>query len=674
MVWFRTSTLLLLGAFASVLSSEQLATHWNAPTFMCHRYGLPFTQVSQQYNISQNTGDVFRGNKMVILYDPGEFPALLRDKNGKYHPRNGGVPQLGNLTLHLIKLRKEVDELVPDKNFNGLGVIDFEAWRPVWRQNWASLLPYREFSRYVEEQEHPWASKKEIEELATKRFETAAQSFMLSTLEMVKQMRPHGQWGYYTFPYCFNFTPKNMRPNCPEEVQHENDAIQWLFDASTALYPSLYLSKHRMTEEQHVQFMAGRLEEAKRVANKVPRLLKPPVHAYVWYKYHDSDEFLTELDFTNSLRVTRQTGGTGVVIWGSANDTNSRTRCLSLESAGQFSVYWNVPTFMCHKYGLQFSEVSEKYNIIQNEEDSFQGRKIVILYDPGEFPSLEKNFWGGVMPRNGGVPQEGDLNRHLTKLRQKVDELVPLDFDGLGVIDFEKWRPVWRQNFGALQPYKDYSIKIERQRHLFATESKLNELARQRFEKAAQKFMLESLKLVKQMRPYGKWGYYGFPFCFNYRANNNGPECSNQVKKENNGIQWLFSASTAIYPSLYLSQLKLWLWQRGKYMKGILNEAKRLSDRVSHSNKPPVYGYARYKYRDTGQFLRNIDFRSTLSAAQQTNSAGIIIWGSSKETDSKANCLDIRNYLQNVIGPAVVQTRNWTKTFLGRFFYHIIGR
>jgi hyaluronoglucosaminidase len=58
---------------------------------------------------------------------------------------------------------------------------------------------------------------------ATRRFEKAAHDFMLSTLELLKQMRPSGLWGYYTFPYCFNYTPKNMQPSCPVQVQHENN-------------------------------------------------------------------------------------------------------------------------------------------------------------------------------------------------------------------------------------------------------------------------------------------------------------------------------------------------------------------------------------------------------------------------------------------------------------------
>jgi hyaluronoglucosaminidase len=92
---------------------------WNVPTFMCHRYGMDFSDAQSRWNIVQNSGDVFRGEHMVILYDPGEFPALLLDKYGKLHPRNGGVPQEGDLERHLSKLRTQVDELVPNHNFQG---------------------------------------------------------------------------------------------------------------------------------------------------------------------------------------------------------------------------------------------------------------------------------------------------------------------------------------------------------------------------------------------------------------------------------------------------------------------------------------------------------------------------------------------------------------------------
>ena len=58
---------------------------------------------------------------------------------------------------------------------------------------------------------------------AARQFEPAAHNFLLSSLELARQLRPNGLWGYYMFPYCYNFAPNNMRPSCPAEVKKEND-------------------------------------------------------------------------------------------------------------------------------------------------------------------------------------------------------------------------------------------------------------------------------------------------------------------------------------------------------------------------------------------------------------------------------------------------------------------
>lgn len=57
--------------------------YWNVPTFMCHKYGMFFEEVSEEFGIRQNDQDQFRGDEIFILYDPGYFPALLKDENGK---------------------------------------------------------------------------------------------------------------------------------------------------------------------------------------------------------------------------------------------------------------------------------------------------------------------------------------------------------------------------------------------------------------------------------------------------------------------------------------------------------------------------------------------------------------------------------------------------------------
>lgn len=108
-----------------------------------------------EYSINLMASFLCRGEKITILYDPGMFPAL----GTKKEMRNGGVPQEGNLTKHLEIYRLHVDELVPDVNNTGLIIIDFESWRPIFRQNWGVLAAYKDTSYQIERQRHPFWQK-----------------------------------------------------------------------------------------------------------------------------------------------------------------------------------------------------------------------------------------------------------------------------------------------------------------------------------------------------------------------------------------------------------------------------------------------------------------------------------------------------------------------------------
>lgn len=131
----------------------------------------------------------------------------------------------------------------------------------------------------------------------------------------------------------------------------------------------------------------------------------------------------------------------------------------------------------------------------------FRGDKVSILYDPGLFPTIFEN---GVI-RNGGIPQKGDLKLHLRKFEQDVDKNIPdKDNNGLAIIDFELWRPVYRQNFGKFQIYKNESIELVRDEHPHYTMEELNREADRMFTESAKNFMLETIELGKQLRPNAK--------------------------------------------------------------------------------------------------------------------------------------------------------------------------
>ncbi|GJQ75196.1 hypothetical protein Trydic_g9798 [Trypoxylus dichotomus] len=337
---FIFKIILVLQCYSNVRNSVLIETHandfpvyWNIPSFQCRPHKIFFTDIAKKFNIIQNQNDSFRGEKISILYDPGDFPAILEDvQTKKLTPRNGGVPQEGNITLHFLLFEEAVNQLIPDKNFNGIGIIDFESWRPVFRQNWGSLSPYQDLSVEVEKKRHPTWSKKNLTNEARKRFELYARDFMQETLYLAKELRPAAKWGYYAYPYCFNMAPNNMESDCSQQIMQENDRIKWLFTTSTVYYPSLYFSQSMLTSEKKIiQMVQGRLKESQRIISTLPKVLtKPKVLPYIWLKYRDTNEYMTKEDLSTIFMVLKSMHADGVIIWGSSKDVNSRKKCQQL--------------------------------------------------------------------------------------------------------------------------------------------------------------------------------------------------------------------------------------------------------------------------------------------------------------------------------------------------------
>ncbi|EAT35046.1 AAEL012759-PA [Aedes aegypti] len=132
---------------------------------------------------------------------------------------------------------------------------------------------------------------------ATRRFESTGREFMAQTLLLAKQLRPRAAWGYYAFPYCFNMnggsTSNGQREDCSAEVQRENDRIQWLFDDSDIIFPSVYL-REKLGAGDRIKLIRGRVKEAVRMARRANVQPKPRVLTYIRYVYTDSVKYLSE--------------------------------------------------------------------------------------------------------------------------------------------------------------------------------------------------------------------------------------------------------------------------------------------------------------------------------------------------------------------------------------------
>ncbi|XP_061705033.1 hyaluronidase-2-like [Cydia pomonella] len=315
-----------------------------------------------------------------------------------------------------------------------------------------------------------------------------------------------------------------------------------------------------------------------------------------------------------------------------------------------FQVYWNVPTFQCKSKKVVFEKLFEKYGIIQNQNDTFQGEQITILYDPGLFPAiLKEESSGKLRTRNGGVPQEGDLDEHLTAFRYVLDQAIPdPDFSGIGIIDFESWRPIFRQNsWGVLTPYRNLSLQIERQRHPWWTKSMIEREAKRRFERAGREFMQATVALARLLRPQAKWGYYGFPYCFNMAGSKPVETCPAIVQQENDQISWLWTESTALYPSVYSSK-NLSSAQLAGLIRGRVAESVRVGRGL------PILPYFWFKYRDAG-FMSEVDLKTALKAIYKSHTSGFILWGSSNDVNSVTKCEKLKTYLDYILGPEIAK-------------------
>lgn len=118
--------------------------------------------------------------------------------------------------------KKDLVSQIPSNSFGGIGVIDFESWRPIFRQNWVSLKDYQTESIKLEYKRHPFWSDAACKKEAKRRFEKAGRLFMEDTLTVTKKLRPNATWGYYGYPHCYNLTP-GQSMHCERSTMSEND-------------------------------------------------------------------------------------------------------------------------------------------------------------------------------------------------------------------------------------------------------------------------------------------------------------------------------------------------------------------------------------------------------------------------------------------------------------------
>uniref|UniRef100_A0A4W4FGD6 Hyaluronidase n=1 Tax=Electrophorus electricus TaxID=8005 RepID=A0A4W4FGD6_ELEEL len=330
---------------------------------------------------------------------------------------------------------------------------------------------------------------------------------------------------------------------------------------------------------------------------------------------------------------------------------------LPLVPGFPFLFLWNAPTELCQsRFAIEldlsyFQLVSSTLKLATNQS-------ISIFYSDrfGIFPYVDKESGKHY---DNGLPQLINFQKHWDLAKESIIFYIPENHPGLAVLDLEEWRPQWVRNWGSKDIYREKSIQAIMQSNLSITYEEAQTLAVMTFEKAAKKYFLKSLNLGKKLRPSREWGYYLYPDCYNYDYNlnieNYTGECPEIEKSRNDELFWLWNASTALFPSIYLEHVLQESKQGMLYARHRIQEALRVSVLPNKTHSIPVYAYIRLCFKDSeDNYLSEYDLVNTIGEAAALGASGVIAWGNMNITSSEASCTAAKRYLEKVLNPYIL--------------------
>ncbi|KAF6312910.1 hyaluronidase 3 [Rhinolophus ferrumequinum] len=317
-----------------------------------------------------------------------------------------------------------------------------------------------------------------------------------------------------------------------------------------------------------------------------------------------------------------------------------------------FSVLWNVPSAHCSAhFGVHLP--LQSLGITANHGQRFHGQNITIFYKNqlGLYPY----FGPRGTAHNGGIPQAVLLDRHLARAAYQIQHSLRPGFAGLAVLDWEEWCPLWAGNWGRRRAYQAASWAWAQWAFPHLDPQEQLHKARTGFEQAARALMEETLRLGQALQPHGLWGFYHFPACGNRwhgMASNYTGRCHSAILALNTQLDWLWAASSALFPSIYLPpQLPPAYHQT--FVRYRLEEAFRVA-LTGHPHPLPVLAYARLTHQNSGKFLSKGDLVKTIGVSAALGAAGVVLWGDLSISSSEEKCRHLHDYLVDTLGPYVI--------------------
>lgn len=313
-----------------------------------------------------------------------------------------------------------------------------------------------------------------------------------------------------------------------------------------------------------------------------------------------------------------------------------------------YTVFWAVNMFQEVENGAQGKN--------WNEEMDFGGAPIsrdVIFLTQARV---------GAFPRPGIHLYEMDpsgWDRHMQKLRRDMDALVPRDFTGIVVIDYETWRPYWERtrnfsdrqnrfgdNLGFLDLWHD-TVKVTRAAEYNALpENRREQFVKDTYDEISLRFYMDTLLECKRLRPDAQWTFFNFPK-MRYFSNETPRgvigygDGSHEASRINDKIQSLYDEMDVIVPSVYpqhwtvegnsfVSFLPRKRQNRApataEFVRSMTAEALRLGG----GDKPviPIISLRYYIPVNLPErlWLNDVNIRAALQASKEAGASGLMLW------------------------------------------------
>ncbi|MGH7245182.1 MAG: hypothetical protein ACREJD_17350 [Phycisphaerales bacterium] len=227
-------------------------------------------------------------------------------------------------TQHQAKFTADLIATIPDPNFTGVVMMDYEYWWPCWE--WSpNVQPawtnYIKTSRTDLLAGHPQA---EWDGIIAAEYKKETRKYFETTVGYVRALRPKAKVTFYGLPlrsyWIFNGVPQyGVDLNKYRQI-HEQD-LGWYFDLVDVICPSIYpvykvgLPTTSLIHDpaENEAYLLGMVSEAVRNSRG------KPVYPFFHLKYHPSSgfsgEFINSVNIRQGLEIPRQAGAAGVVIW-----------------------------------------------------------------------------------------------------------------------------------------------------------------------------------------------------------------------------------------------------------------------------------------------------------------------------------------------------------------------